>query len=145
MTKEDRKRLEELVKTIPLRPKRVLEYLLKKGEVSTYQLGKLGYDQPPRAAMDLKDIGVKLVTKSSKHPKTGNRMVIYMLDDDQSNTFAPGRKAFPKNFKQEIIDRDDSKCILCDKLYSSRFLQIDHKIPFILGGEDEELNSDDFQ
>jgi hypothetical protein len=146
MTNKDKKWLESLLENLPKRPKTVLEMLLKKGEVSTYELGQLGYDQPPRAAQDLKEAGVKLVTKNGKHPVTGARMGIYTLADDQSNYVASGgRIAFPKAFRKELEERDKNRCVLCETEYSPRFLQIDHKIPFIVGGDDSQLNADEFQ
>ncbi len=51
-------RYAELLARLGKRPKAVLERILKNGSVSTYELGQLGYDQPPRAAQDLKEAGV---------------------------------------------------------------------------------------
>lgn len=146
MTPVDRQWLEDLVTTIGKRPKKVLEVLLEKGEVSTYELGKLGYDQPPRAAQDLKEAGVKLNTRNDKHPVTGNRMVIYSLADDQKSSLSSGgRIAFPKVFREKLVKRANYKCIICNTEYSPRLLQIDHKIPFIVGGEPKEIIIEEFQ
>ena len=46
----DTKKYESLLPTLGKRPRVVLEHILKNGSVSTYELGQLGYDQPPRAA-----------------------------------------------------------------------------------------------
>ncbi|ACU58144.1 HNH endonuclease [Chitinophaga pinensis] len=146
MTDKDKQWLEALLLTLPKRPRTVLSVLLEKGQVSTYELGLMGYDQPPRAAQDLKEAGVKLATTAGKHPNTGARMVIYSLADDQSSSVAlGGRIAFPKAFRQSIEKRDNFKCVLCNTQYSPRYLQIDHKIPYIVGGDEQVLNINEFQ
>lgn len=129
------------------RPRRVLEKLLENGSVSTYELGQLGYDQPPRAAQDLKEAGVSLQTNFGKHPKTGARMAIYSLAPDQNLKLGLklGRIAFPKKFRQELLVTHKNRCNLCNTKYPSVSLQIDHRIPFIIGGEPESLELDDYQ
>lgn len=146
MTAEDKEWLEGLLKTLPKRPKKVLELILKNGQVTSYDLKKEGYDQPPRAVQDLKEFGVKVVMTNGKHPETGARMGIWTLAGDQNRSLASGgRIAFPKEFRKQLEDRDECKCVLCDKPYSPRFLQIDHKIPYIVGHDKENLDTDEFQ
>lgn len=110
---------------------------MKNGSVSTFQLGQLGYDQPPRAAQDLKEFGVRLRVTFAKHPKTRNRMAIYWLADDQpflEGTFR-GRQAFSKEFRRKILEECDSKCLFCASLVEKSRLQIDHRVPYQIAGE----------
>jgi hypothetical protein len=146
MTDELRAELTELAQRLPKRPRTVLELLLRDGEVSTYKLGQLGYDQPPRAAQDLKDHGVRLKTKRAKHPISGAQMVIYYIDDDQGiDTSYIGRQTFSKRFRSEVLEHYNHSCALCRSTFSSRYLQIDHRIPFLLSSDPASLVVKDFQ
>jgi hypothetical protein len=147
MTKDPKARYVELLTTLGKRPRTVLEIILRKGEVSTYELGQLGYDQPPRAAQDLKEHGVRLKTRFDKHPETNARMAIYMLADDSdevSGSFT-GRVAFPKKFREELLDHFKYRCNICNTEYNGRSLQLDHRVPYILGGEANQFRIADFQ
>ena len=137
MKAETRKKLESLLQTLGKRPKAVLTRLLENESVSTYELGVLGYDQPPRAAQDLKEHGVKLRVTHGKHPETGNRMGIYWLDDEQpllDGTFN-GRQAFPKDFRRKVFNEYQSHCLFCGVALEDSRLQIDHRIPYQIAGE----------
>lgn len=142
----DQKKIEQLLRTLGKRPRTVLEKIVENGSVSTYELGQLGYDQPPRAAQDLKEAGVKLKTTFGKHPETGARMGIYSLDPDQSgnNDNFKGRTAFPKKFRQDLFKHYDQKCNLCNSKYPSGVLQIDHRVPYLIAGDSEDLKIEDF-
>jgi hypothetical protein len=141
-----RKAYEALLQTLDKRPRAVLEKILENGSVSTYELGLLGYDQPPRAAQDLKENGVRLRVEYAKHPKTKHRMAVYSLapDDDPVARLA-GRRAFPSKFRQDVLDAQGQTCNLCNCVYPMSSLQLDHRIPYIIGGEAAELRVADFQ
>lgn len=145
--KQIHERLNKLLEILPKRPRTVLEKLLKNGSVSTYDLGQLGYDQPPRAAQDLKEHGVKLTTTFGKHPKSGARMAIYSLADQKIEDIEKfkGRSAFPKHFRNKLFEAHGSKCNLCGEKCAVGVLQIDHRIPFIIAGQEEQLNIPDYQ
>lgn len=57
-----------------------------------------------------------------------------------------GRINWPKNFKKELIDKYGQKCLISNANLESRALQIDHRIPYELIGDqnDEKLNVEDF-
>ncbi len=45
------------------RPKTVIDHLLKHGHITTEELKtKYGYDHPPRAARDVRELGIQLET-----------------------------------------------------------------------------------
>lgn len=137
----------KILNSLGKRPRTVLEKILENGSVSTYELGELGYDQPPRAAQDLKEAGVPLKTTFGKHPETGSRMGIYSIDFDAEMNFGngKGRRAFPKKFKQLLLKIYDKKCNVCNVQYPATALQIDHRVPYIVGGETDELDPGSFQ
>lgn len=145
LSKEKRKAYVALLDTLPKRPRAVLEKILEKGSVSTYELGLLGYDQPPRAAQDLKEHGVRLRVKSGSHPKTGNRMAIYSLDDSATDSTWGGRRVFPPKFRADVEAKYGTRCNLCDAPYQKSWLSLDHRIPYIVAGETAALNVSDFQ
>ena len=138
-----RKLLDKLGK----RPRTVLQKILENGSVSTFELGQLGYDQPPRAAQDLKEAGVPLKTSFGKHPESGARMGIYSIDLDSQLNFGSGkgRRAFPKQFRQNLLELHNHKCNVCNVKYPGTALQIDHRVPYIVGGEAENLDMNEFQ
>lgn len=147
LSKKEKDKLAELAKKLGKRPRTVLEKLLENGSISTYELGQLGYDQPPRAAQDLKEAGVRLITKQGKHPKSGSRMGIYHLHPEQpllTGRFT-GRKAFPKAFREKVYAYFNNKCNICNVEYDTTMLQIDHRIPYIVAGEIKQLRVQDFQ
>ena len=146
MTDEESiKKYEALLNRLGKRPRTVLELILKNGSVSTYELGQLGYDQPPRAAQDLKEAGVSLKVSYGRHHKTGSRMAIYSLADIIDENSFLGRRHFPKRFRQEILQRFDYKCNICNTTYPARILQLDHRVPYIVGGEGKKLYVEDYQ
>lgn len=146
-SKAEQAKYAALLKLLGKRPKAVLEKILANGSVSTYELGKLGYDQPPRAAQDLKEYGVRLQTTFGKHPNSGARMAIYSLADQQDGLGSglQGRQAFPKAFRTSVIEKFQGRCNICNSPYPSTVLQLDHRIPYIVGGEADSLTEGDFQ
>jgi hypothetical protein len=145
LSREKKKAYAAILETLGKRPRAVLEKILENGCVSTYELGELGYDQPPRAAQDLKESGVRLKTTFGKHPASGARMAIYFLDEDADTTALGGRRAFPSKFRAEVAAKYGSRCNLCDAPYPSASLSLDHRVPYIVGGEPETLKAEDFQ
>jgi hypothetical protein len=52
----------------------------------------------------------------------------------------------PKAFKGKLIAEFGSKCNICSGKFESRYLQVDHRVPFAVHGEVEgELDLKDFQ
>ena len=46
-----------------------------------------------------------------------------------------GRIAFSKKFKQDLVERDGSRCAVCSTAYEDRYLQIDHCVPYEVAGD----------
>jgi hypothetical protein len=140
-----RSEYEALLARLGKRPRTVLKMLLTKGEVSTYELGQLGYDQPPRAAQDLKDAGVVLKRRSGTNPRTGNRMAIYSID--WGAPIARGsseRRAFPKSFVRKVKEAHGGECCIYRVAHPHNVLQVDHRIPFQVAGDPEHFAVEDF-
>jgi hypothetical protein len=116
----------------------LLTIICNLGTGSTY-----GYDHPPRAARDVREQGIPLKTMRVVSTKTGRKIGAYTFDDP-SNIQAGrigGRKAFSKDFKAKLIEIHGSKCTLTGEHLEARYLQVDHRIPYEVAGDD----SDNFE
>ncbi len=119
-----------------LRPLRVILHILEHGQVSTEELTeKFGYNQPPRAARDVRECGIALVTKSGK-TKDGRRMAVYVIDSETAaERHKSGRQVFAKAVKAQLVEALGERCTLCRAKLPSRLLQVDHRVPFQIAGE----------
>lgn len=121
------------------RPRIVIEHILKHGQITTEELKeKYGYNHPPRAARDVKEQGIPLemfrVTGSD-----GRKIGAYRFGDPKKARFSKfrGRTAFTKHLKEKLIDLHGSRCAIYLEEFEERILQIDHRIPFEVAGDDE--------
>jgi len=56
-----------------------------------------------------------------------------------------GRKAWPKDFKNKLVKLYGMRCGVCFSEYEPRYLQIDHRVPYEVGGDPKgELDLADF-
>jgi hypothetical protein len=129
------------------RPKTVLDHIVKYGFVTTDDLKQIyGYNHPPRAARDVKELGIPLVTFKVVG-SDGRRIAAYKLGDtlDVEANRLSGRKNFAKKFKQQLLDLYGEQCSLCGNKFPKAFLQIDHKVPYqVAGDKDENQDPKDF-
>jgi hypothetical protein len=119
------------------RAKIVIDHILQHGFISTEDLENIyGYNHPPRAARDVREAGIPLETFKVKS-KEGKSIAAYKFGDIsqlQVNRIA-GRAMFPKEFKRTLFDSCSGKCTVCYGEFAERYLQIDHKIPYVVGGD----------
>jgi hypothetical protein len=134
------KLLAAAAKVTTKRGKVLVKHLLEHGAVSTEQLETLyGLMDAASAARDVRDAGVPLMAVRGKRAN-GRQMVIYSFGDPaliRGDRFQ-GRKAFPKGFKETLAARYGSRCVLCSTPYELSHLQIDHRIPYQIAGEEAE-------
>ena len=119
------------------RPKAVIDHILEHDQVTTEELKAVyGYNHPPRAARDVRELGIPLETFSVED-STGRSIGAYRFGDPSEvrNDRIQGRVAFPKKFKQELITLQGEKCSICSAPYEERYLQVDHRIPYEIAGE----------
>jgi 5-methylcytosine-specific restriction endonuclease McrA len=119
------------------RPRIVAEHILEHGSVTTEELTTLyGYIHAPRAARDLREAGIPLETFRVKNAE-GRSIAVYRFGNLEAirRNVIGGRKAFPKGFKQQLINRDGLKCAICNTVYEARYLQIDHRVPYEIAGD----------
>ncbi len=126
----------------------VLEHIKKNGAITSEELTlQYGYQHPPRAVRDVRELGFPIERFAVKS-KDGRSIAAYRFGDfaEFSGGLSSARRALPKKFKSELIAIFGSKCSICSGHFESRYLQIDHRVPFGVHGEIEgTLSIADFQ
>jgi hypothetical protein len=119
------------------RAKTVISHILEHGHITTEELKTLyGYDHPPRAARDVREQGIPLETFRISDSQ-GKSIGAYRFDDPskiREGTLS-GRKVFSKEFKKTLVTKYECKCGICLTDYEARYLQVDHRVPYEVGGE----------
>ena len=126
---------EQISKVTALRPKTVLDYLVKHGSITTDDIKALGYEHPPRAIRDVREQGIPLITQRVNI--NGKSIARYVFGDEsqiEKNKLG-GRQVFSKAFKNELIQKYGEKCGITLEPYDAKYLQIDHRIPYEVAGE----------
>ena len=72
--------MEKLDAVTAKRPKTVIQHILAHGFVTTEELKALGYEHAPRAARDVRELGIPLETFYVKS-RTGRRIAAYRFGD----------------------------------------------------------------
>lgn len=120
------------------RPRTVIDHIIEHGSVTTEELKSIhGYDHPPRAVRDVRECGIPIETFRVLSEKTGRRIACYRFGnpDDIVRGRIGGRKAFSKRFREELLERYKSRDAITCEQYESRYLQIDHRVPYEVVGE----------
>jgi len=112
------------------RARLVLDTIAEKGNITTAELQKFGYEHAPRAARDVRELGFTLITKMIKNAD-GKRMAQYSLAR-KVETGKTGRLQLPKKERDRIIEDAGGKCQLCGATHD---LQVDHRVPYQAAGE----------
>lgn len=129
--------IEKLRAVSNLRPKRVIEHILAHGFVTTEELKTVyGYNHPPRAARDVREQGIPLETFRVRDTQ-GRSIGAYRFVDPSlvRADRIGGRQAFPREFKESLLEASNSRCFVCSQGYEGRYLQIDHRVPYEVAGE----------
>ncbi|MFN7208901.1 MAG: HNH endonuclease [Aggregatilineales bacterium] len=134
----DLERLKAVIAAIRNRRARIVaEHILAHGSVTTEELSiTYGYTHPPRAARDLRELGIPIETFKVKS-STGRTIAAYRFADlaQTSTDQSAGRRAFSKQFKRYLIETAGARCAICQQSFEERHLQIDHRIPYSIAGD----------
>jgi len=120
------------------RPKTVIDHILEYGHITTEELKeKYGYNHPPRAARDVRELGIPLETFRVTGTD-GRKIGAYKFGDPKKARFSrlSGRTAFSKLLKKQLIEKQGCRCAFYLEKFNERELQIDHRIPFEVAGDD---------
>lgn len=146
MKKLPKKFIEKLNSVTNKRPATVIQHILKHGFITTEELKTMyGYDHPPRAARDVREQGIPIETFFIKSSE-GKRMGAYRFGnpDNVENKFSKsaGRTVLSKALKRALIDKYGAKCFIYLETMDEALLQVDHRIPYEIDGEQKTDETD---
>jgi len=119
------------------RPRSVIDHIMQYGFVTTEELKETyGYNHPPRAARDVRELGIPLKTFRVTG-SDGRKIAAYKFGDISNVRFSrvSGRTGLSKRIKEELIKKYGCKCFIYLEELDKRELQIDHRVPFEICGE----------
>lgn len=128
------------------RPATVIQHILKHGYITTEDLENIyGYKHPPRAIRDVKEQGIPIETYYVKNSE-GKRMAAYRFGNpneiENSLSKVAGRTVLSKALKHALMDKYGAKCFIYLETLDEALLQVDHRIPYEIGGEPNNDNID---
>ncbi|MEX6726148.1 hypothetical protein [Parapedomonas caeni] len=131
-----RTKAEEFIARNPgARATKVLKAMLERGSITTEELLDLGYKHAPRARMDVVDNGFPVKTTMVKG-SDGRRMASYsLLSDAEMREAQQGRSIIPKVFKAKLVAHYGEVDGITGWQVTARALQVDHRIPYQVGGD----------
>ncbi len=145
MNKYPKAFLDKLNSVTAKRPKTVIQFILKHGHVTTEDLKQLGYEHAPRAARDVREQGIPLETFRVKD-SSGHSIAAYRFGDpskaEDKLSKTAGRTVLSSALKKALIDKYGSKCFIYHQPMEERLLQIDHRVPYEIGGDQDLKNID---
>lgn len=128
------------------RPKTVIEHILKHGQITTEELkNTYGYNHPPRAARDVKEHGIP-IERVTVTGSDGRKIAAYRFGDPAAVKVRrfDGRTGLSKQIKDALIAKYGCRCFIYLEEMPEASLQIDHRVPFEVGGESEAMAPEDF-
>jgi hypothetical protein len=128
------------------RPRTVIQHILEHGFITSQELkDTYGYNHPPRAVRDVREHGIPLITYRIEGTD-GRSIAAYKFGnpDEAKNMLSKsaGRTMLSKALKQALIEKYGSKCFVYSETMDENLLQVDHRIPYEIGGEQDERNLD---
>lgn len=128
------------------RPATVIQHILKHGYITTEELETIyGYKHPPRAIRDVREHGIPIETYRVKS-SDGRSIGAYRFGDpsktEDSLSKVSGRTVLSKALKKALVEKYGSVCFIYLQPMEERLLQVDHRIPYEIGGEQNEDNID---
>jgi len=126
------------------RPRTVIQHILKHGFITSQELkDTYGYNHPPRAIRDVREYGIPLITYRIEGTD-GRSIAAYKFGatDEAKNVLSKtaGRTVLSKALKQALIEKYGSKCFVYFEPMDESMLQVDHRIPYEICGEQNEQN-----
>ncbi|USK78938.1 HNH endonuclease [Peribacillus frigoritolerans] len=123
----------------------VIDFILENGFVTTEDITNKGYEHAPRAARDVRELGIPLETFKVKS-SSGKPIAAYRFGDlsQVRNNILQGRRVFPKSFKVQLAEERGACCEVDLTPLELRYLQVDHRIPYEVLGDSGELTSEHY-
>src|SRR5438105_9719825 len=124
----------------------VIDHILEHGHISTEELkNKYGYNHPPRAARDVKEHGIPL-ERFTVVGSDGRKIAAYRFANPETLRFRRfgGRTGLSKELKHKLIAEYGCRCFIYCEEMPERELQIDHRVPYEVSGEPNEVKVEGF-
>lgn len=138
--------LDKLNSITDKRPATVIQHILENGYITTEELEYIyGYKHPPRAIRDVRERGINIETyrvKSSDGRSIGAYRFGYPVIAEDKVSKVAGRTVLSQVLKKALIEKYGSVCFVYLQPMEERLLQIDHRIPYEIGGEQAEDDID---
>ena len=130
------------------RPRTVIDHILKHGHITTEDLKeRYGYNHPPRAARDVRENGIPIETFRVTGGD-GRKIAAYRFGELGKGELRrmEGRTGLSKVIKDALIAKYGCRCFIYLEDLPERDLQIDHRVPYEVAGDGEEvgLKPEDF-
>ncbi len=130
------------------RPRTVIEHILEHGFITTEELkDKYGYNHPPRAVRDVREHDIPVETFRVTG-SDGRKIAAYRFGDVQALSIRKlsGRTGLSKRLKDALIAQYGCRCFIYRELMDESELQIDHRVPYEVGGDGDgqDLTPEDF-
>ena len=128
------------------RPKTVIDHILKHRFITTEELKETyGYNHPPRAVRDVRELGIPIETFRVTG-SDGRRIAAYRFGDVTSQKFTKlsGRTGLSRKIRDALIKQYGCKCFIYLEEMDEREVQIDHRIPYEVGGDGDEIKPEYF-
>lgn len=138
-------RLRTLIDQVTAKRARVvIDHILEHGFITTEDLANYGYNHPPRAARDVREHGIPLDTYRVTG-SDGRSIGAYRFGDPSKiqNHKLGGRRVLSKELRDALFAASGGRCFTCGHAYESRYLQIDHRVPYEVAGESADLDDRD--
>jgi hypothetical protein len=135
----DPKLLDLARKVTAKRPRVVIDHIINYGSITTEDLkNTYGYDHPPRCIGDVRDQGIPLVSTKVTSGTTGRQINSYTFGNpaDIEDGKLGGRRVLPKHLKKDLIEKNGSTCAITCEKYDESHLQIDHRVPYRVAGDE---------
>lgn len=148
MTEYPKEFLQLLESVKAKRPHTVIKHILEHGFITTEELKDVyGYNHPPRAIRDVREYGIPIETYRVQG-KDGKSIGAYRFGNpnEVKNNLkkSAGRTVLSKALKQALIEKYGSKCFIYLETMNEDILQVDHRVPYEIGGEHSEKDIEYF-
>lgn len=130
------------------RPRTVIRHILKHGYITSQELRDIyGYNHPPRAIRDVREYGVPVETYRITGAD-GLSIAAYRFgnpdDIHKKISKLSGRTVSSKILKRKLIEQHGSMCFIYMENMDEALLQVDHRIPYEIAGEQDEADTEKF-
>lgn len=117
----------------------IIKHIMENGYITSKEIKDIyGYNHPPRAIRDVREQGIPVETYRVKNNE-GRSIAAYRFGDPSliENKVSKnlGRTTFTKALKEALIDKYGAKCFIYQQSIDASLLQIDHRVPYEIGGE----------